>query len=195
MHALPAAPAPAPQRQMLVGTSLAVVAMVMLTGGMLADLGAPAHARRSTPAGTWLPDGVHDPRGARPTSCCIAFVGDLRVRPVGGLERQAQRPTPHRARARVHRRSSRSLVINAQAFVYAEMGSPSATAPTPSMFYAITGMFVVLMIIGMLFTVVAAFRYLGGRSGDQEILVAHAIYWYAMSAIYAAIWFVVYVTK
>ena len=36
MHALPAAPAPAPQRQMLVGTSLAVMAMVMLTGSMLA---------------------------------------------------------------------------------------------------------------------------------------------------------------
>ena len=64
-----------------------------------------------------------------------------------------------------------------------------------AMFYAITGMFMVLMIAGLLFTVVAAFRYIGGRSGDQEILVSHAIYWYAMSAIYAAIWFLVYVTK
>jgi len=52
-----------------------------------------------------------------------------------------------------------------------------------------------LMIIGVVFSAVAAFRYIGGRSGDQEILVSHAIYWYAMSAIFAAIWFLVYVTK
>ena len=46
----------------------------------------------------------------------------------------------------------------------------------------------------VIFSVVAAFRFAGGRS-DSEILAAHAIYWYAMSVIYTAIWFVVYVTK
>jgi heme/copper-type cytochrome/quinol oxidase subunit 3 len=63
------------------------------------------------------------------------------------------------------------------------------------MFYAITGMFTVLMIAGLLFTTVAAFRYIGGRSADRELLAGHALYWYAMSAIYAGIWFLVYVTK
>ena len=35
MQALPAAPAPPPRRQVFVGTALAGVAMLMLTGGML----------------------------------------------------------------------------------------------------------------------------------------------------------------
>ena len=30
---------------------------------------------------------------------------------------------------------------------------------------------------------------------NGEILVAHAIFWYAMTAVFAAIWFLVYVTK
>ena len=57
MHALPAAPPPAPQRQVLVGTSLAVVAMVMLTGSMLA-IWALQRTEAIDSAGTWLPDGV-----------------------------------------------------------------------------------------------------------------------------------------
>jgi cytochrome c oxidase subunit 3 len=52
-----------------------------------------------------------------------------------------------------------------------------------------------LMIAGLLFTTVTAFRFIGGRTADRELLVAHALFWYAMSAIYAGIWFLVYVTK
>jgi cytochrome c oxidase subunit 3 len=53
----------------------------------------------------------------------------------------------------------------------------------------------VLMIIGVVFSAVTAFRYIGGRVQDHEIVAAHAIYWYATAAVFAAIWFVVYVTK
>jgi cytochrome c oxidase subunit 3 len=63
------------------------------------------------------------------------------------------------------------------------------------MFYAITGTFVALLLIGIVFSAVAAFRYLGGRSGDREIIAAQALYWYFLGAIYFALWFVVYVTK
>ena len=34
-----------------------------------------------------------------------------------------------------------------------------------------------------------------GRTGDRELLVAHVLFWYAMTAAYSAIWFLVYVTK
>jgi cytochrome c oxidase subunit 3 len=51
------------------------------------------------------------------------------------------------------------------------------------------------MVIGVIFTLVVAFRHLGGRSGDREIVTAHAIYWYFMGAVYTALWFVIYVTK
>jgi hypothetical protein len=52
-----------------------------------------------------------------------------------------------------------------------------------------------LVIIGVAFTAVTAFRTLAGRLGDTEILAAHALYWYFTAAAYAAVWFVVYVTK
>ena len=63
MYALPAPPPPAPQRQVLVGVSLAVMAAVMMTGSMLAVW---ALQRREAIdfAGSWLPDGVTIPEGS-----------------------------------------------------------------------------------------------------------------------------------
>jgi cytochrome c oxidase subunit 3 len=64
-----------------------------------------------------------------------------------------------------------------------------------TLFYAVTGTFLVLMIIGVVFSLVTVFRYLGGRTKDREIVTAHAIYWYFVGAAYVALWFAVYVTK
>jgi cytochrome c oxidase subunit 3 len=86
------------------------------------------------------------------------------------------------------------MIVNAQAFVYQEVGLGVADGAYASMFYAVTGMFVALMLAGLIFTVIVAFRQFGGRV-DSELLVAHALFWYVMSAAYAAIWFVVYVLK
>ena len=86
-------------------------------------------------------------------------------------------------------------VINAQAFVFNRMALPVGGGAYNSMFYAITGTFTLLAIIGVAFTAVTAFRYLGGRSSDREIISAHALYWYTLSAVFFALWFIVYVTK
>jgi cytochrome c oxidase subunit 3 len=64
-----------------------------------------------------------------------------------------------------------------------------------SLFYALTGTFVFLMIGGIAFSLVTVFRYLGGRTRDREIVAAHAMYWYFMAMVFAALWFVVYVVK
>ncbi|HSP29046.1 MAG TPA: cytochrome c oxidase subunit 3, partial [Ilumatobacteraceae bacterium] len=183
MHALPAAPAPAPQRQMLVGASLAVVAMVMLTGSMLAVWALQRREAIDT-TGTWLPDGVTVPEV--PTNVMlIAFVG-ICVFGQWAVWSAKRNDRPHAVLALGCTALVALLVINAQAFVYYRMGIGVADGTYAAMFYALTGMFMVLMIAGVVFTTVAAFRYIGGRSGDQEILVSHAIYWYAMSAIFAA---------
>jgi len=63
------------------------------------------------------------------------------------------------------------------------------------MFYAITGVVLALVVAGVVFTLITVFRYLGGRSADRELVSAHALYWYCFSAIFALVWFVVYVTK
>ena len=192
MHALPAAPAPAPQRQVLVGASLAVVAMVMLTGSMLA-VWALQRREAIDSTGSWVPDGTTVPEV--PTNVIlIAFVG-ICVFGQWAVWSAKRNDRPHTVLALGCTALVALLVINAQAFVYHRMGLGVGDGTYAAMFYAITGFFMVLMIIGLLFTAVAAFRFIGGRNADRELLTAHALYWYAMSAIYAGIWFLVYVTK
>jgi heme/copper-type cytochrome/quinol oxidase subunit 3 len=88
-------------------------------------------------------------------------------------------------------------VINAQFFVYNQIELPIADdlAGYAGMFYAVTGTMTVLFIAGFVFTLVTAFRVLGGRVRDQELVMAHALYWYVLTAAFCAVWFVVYVTK
>jgi cytochrome c oxidase subunit 3 len=91
-----------------------------------------------------------------------------------------------------------AAIVNAQAYIYARMKLPViGKNPTAynTMFYAITGTFLLLLLVGIGFTIVTAFRYMGGRTSDREIISAHALYWYFLSALFFALWFVVYVTK
>ena len=85
--------------------------------------------------------------------------------------------------------------INAQAFVYVDMGVEMPADYYGALFYAVTGTMMAIVIAGLVYTAVAAFRALGGRLRETEILSAHALYWYFAAAAYSAVWFVVYVTK
>ena len=191
MHALPAPPPPAPQRQMIVGVSLAVVAAVMAIGSMLA-VWALQRREAIDVEGTWVPDGVTIPEV--PTNVILlAFIG-ICVFGQWAHWSAEREDRGHTLLALGCTLLVSLLVINAQFFVYTQMELGIADGTYAVMFYGITGFFVALMIAGMLFTLVAAFRFAGGRD-NREILAAHAIYWYAMSAIYAGIWFLVYVTK
>ena len=192
MQALPAAAPPAPRRQLTVGTTLGAMALLMLTGGMLA-VWALQRNRAIDLEGTWVPDGVVIPEV--PTNVMLITFAPLCVFAQWAVWSARRGDHPHTGLALGATALMALLVINAQAFVYVEMGLAIAEGAYASMFYAVTGMFVVLMIVGMVFTAVALFRYLGGRTDDPEILTAHAIYWYATTAAYTAIWFVVYVTK
>ena len=46
-----------------------------------------------------------------------------------------------------------------------------------------------------MFTGVAAFRFLGGRMHDREVVAALALYWYVLAVAFSAVWLIVYVTK
>lgn len=192
MYALPAPAPPAPQRQLLVGVSLAVMAVIMMTGSMLAVW---ALQRRYSIDfnGTWLPKGVVVPEVAT-NVILIAFIG-ICVFGQWALYSAREDDRGHTILALGCTFLVALLVINAQAYVYIQMNVVLDGGTYGAMFYAITGLFMMLMIVGLSFTAVAAFRFIGGRTADHELLTAHAIYWYAIAAIYAAIWFLVYVTK
>jgi len=195
MLALPSAAPPAPKRQVFVGTALGCVAAGSLIGAMLA-LWTFFRTEAIDSAGQWVPKGIKIPLVPANTML-LAF----------GLILIFAQWTVYSARrdARSHTALGLSLVgiigaanVNAQAFIYARMKLPiSGKNPTAynTMFYAITGTYLLLLIIGIGFTVVTAFRYMGGRTSDRELISAHALYWYFLSALFFALWFVVYVTK
>ena len=192
MDALTAGPAPAPRNQMIVGAAFGVMSMLMLTGGMLA-IWAVKRSAAIAAGEAWLPRGISVPEVpsnvmliAFPALCSFAQWA------VWSSRRNDRANTVFALGVTAF---VALLVVNAQAYVWNQMGVAVADGAYGSMFYAITGTFFALMIAGLLFSAVTAFRSLGGRTGDREILVAHAIFWYAMTAVYATIWFLVYVSK
>lgn len=86
--------------------------------------------------------------------------------------------------------------INAQAFVWNQMAVPIDDDYYGAMFYAITGAMLALVVTGLIFTSVAAFRTWTGRTAQQhDLMTAHAIFWFFIAVAYSAVWFLVYVTK
>jgi heme/copper-type cytochrome/quinol oxidase subunit 3 len=192
MYALPPAPAPPPRRQVLIGSAVASLGVFTLIGGLLAiyirlredvrDAGEP-----------WVPESVTIP-GVPTNVMLISFFA---------LVLFAQWAVyAARRRDRAHIGLSLGLVgvvglaiVNAQAYVYNRMALPAADSTYASLFYAVTGTMTALVVVGLVFTVVTAFRLLGGRESDQEIVAAHALYWYVLTAAFCAVWLIVYVSK
>jgi cytochrome c oxidase subunit 3 len=196
MLALPPAPPPAQRRQLFVGTALAATAGATLIGGMLAMWLRFRHAAISGPAGRWLPEKITIPEVAS-NIMLLSFIG-ICVFGQWAVYAARRDDKQHVGVALGLTALLGLAVINAQVTVYVQMHLPIADKTGSAygvMFYAVTGTMVVLIMIGMLFSLITAFRYLGGRTSDREIVTAHAIYWYFIAAAFAMLWFVVYVTK
>ena len=192
MQALPAAPAPPPSRQVLVGTALASVATTMLIGGMLA-VWILQRERAIDDGGTWLPEGVSIPEV--PANVMLIGVWSLVVFAQWAVYAARRGDTTHTGLALGIVALMTLALINAQAFVYNQMELPIADGGYPGMFYAITGTVVALFLVGLVFTAITAFRFLVGRTSDREIVAAHALYWYVLATVFSAVWLIVYVTK
>lgn len=193
MMALPTASAPAPRRQVFVGTAVAAAGGVALLGGMLAMWLRFRDEAINGVDGRWFPEGVSVPMVA-------ANIMVIALLPLCIFAQWAVYSA--KRDDKVHTGLALGLVglmglafINAQAYIYSQMHLPADGGTFNAMFYAITGVMMALAIIGVAFSAVTAFRYLGGRTTDRELVSAHALYWYVLSAGFTALWFVVYVTK
>lgn len=85
--------------------------------------------------------------------------------------------------------------INAQVAVYVQLGIGTGDGAYQTLFYAITGTMTALLVSGVVFSLVALFRALAGRLSDRQVISAHALYWYVLTAAFSAMWFIVYVQK
>ncbi len=191
--ALPPAPPPPPRRQVLVGTALAGAGTVALIGSMLAVWVVQRERALDAAEGTFVPGDITIPQ----VSANVMLIGMVAVVVFAQWAVYAARRGE-----RVHTGLAFGLVglvgiavINAQAYIWNQIELPIADGGYAGMFYAVTGTMAALLIVGVAFTAVTAFRYLGGRTTDREIVAAHALYWYVLAAAFSAVWFVVYVTK
>jgi cytochrome c oxidase subunit 3 len=194
MHALPPAPAPPPRRQVFVGTAVASVAAMMLIGGMLAVYIRIREQTIETSAdGLWVPEETAIPGVA--TNVMLMSFFTLALFAQWAVYAARRRDRPHLGLALGLVALIGLAIVNAQAYVYNQMELPVADTAFAGMFYTVTGTMTALVVIGVVFTAVTAFRVLGGREADTEIVSAHALYWYALSAVFSAVWLIVYVTK
>ncbi len=199
MHALPPAPQPAPRRQLFVGTGLASAAGVMLIGGMIAvwsQFRADAPTRFSERRGAikdWMPADVVVPEVAANMMliafCVVCVMAQWAVYSAKRDDRQ------HAGMALGMTMLMGLAALNAQIFIWTQMGVGVRDGAFHSMFYALTGTMAFLVIAGLVYTAVAAFRYLGRGNSDVSIVSANALYWYFITAAFTAVWFVVYVQK
>jgi cytochrome c oxidase subunit 3 len=193
MIALPSAPIPEPRRQVFVGTAVSVAAAASLVGGMLA-----LYLRMRNDA-LGAVDGIWVPADAKismvPANVMLLALVPICIFAQWAVYSAKRDDKPHTGVALLLTALIGLALINAQAFIYATIGLPANQGTYSAMFYSVTGVSMLLAIVGVVFSAVTAFRYLGGRTTDREVVAAHALYWYAYSAIFAAVWFVVYVTK
>jgi len=192
MLALHAGPAPAPRRQLFVGTALAGAAILTLIGGMLATW---MRLRTSYLHGgqAWIPRKLIIPQV--PTNVVLIAFLPLCVFAQWAVYSARRDDRTHTGLALGLTGLMGLAVINAMIYSYTQITLPIAGGAYNSMFYAVTGTMTALFVIGVAFTVVCLFRYLVGRSTDREIVSAHALFWYVLAAAYAAVWLVVFVTK
>lgn len=192
-HALPPAAEPIRPRTLLIGSSFATVAMVMFFMALFAryfDL------RSSTQAvgGTWIEPGTIPlvPGGMMMFTLVMSC-----VTVVWALQSIKHGDRAHAILALLLTGLFGAAVINQTAFLYTEMGLAIDEGPAALMIYVITGAHLVAVAFGMVFLALLAFRAMAGQYGGKqsEGIAAAVIYWYAMVAVYAVIWYGIYIVK
>ena len=141
----------------------------------------------------WLPENIKIPEVATNTMMLTIVITCIMVQWAVYASRRAD--SKHTTLALGVALLTQIAMINAQIAVYLQMDIGVRDSSYTTMFYAITATMTLLIVIGLGFTLVAMFRSIAGRLSDHDLIVAHAVYWYSLTVIFAAMWFVVYVQK
>jgi heme/copper-type cytochrome/quinol oxidase subunit 3 len=184
----------------MVAVGVLSVAAITLMGGMLSvwlRFRAAAPTRESSDGlytiKDWLPKDITIPEVAANTMLVTFFALLLMAQWASYSAKRGH--DSHRSLALLVTFGLGAAIVNAQIAVYSQMGIGVRDGAYQSMFYAITATMLILVVVGMAFTAVAWFRSVGGRRDDVEVVNAHALYWYVLTGIFVALWFVVYVQK
>jgi heme/copper-type cytochrome/quinol oxidase subunit 3 len=185
---------PARPRVLLIGTAFAAAASVMVFAGLMgAYLGERAAAINTGSA--WIPDDVHLPLAPGTIGLATFVLSGITMWWAVDAVGRNDRAGAYLALALTIMFGL--CVINASSFLYGQSGLAVATKPG-LLIFTITGLHLVMVVGALVYAAVMTFRTLGGEyqgHRDREGLVAAALYWYTTIAVYAVIWYAIYVTK
>lgn len=189
----PAAPPPRP-RVLLVGTAFAAGGAAMALCGLVA-LYTQMRAQSLAAEGSWLPEDTIMPL----TPGNMGMVTLLMSVVTAAWAVYALR---NNDRAHAYLAIGLTLLFGAAfitdtVYLWQQSGLVIGQDPQAVLIYAITGLHVAMVVAGMLYLLVMGFRALGGQLTGRaaEGVEAAALFWYVTIAVYAVVWYAIYVTK
>jgi heme/copper-type cytochrome/quinol oxidase subunit 3 len=200
MLALPPAVAPGRRHSLLVGTSFGVAAGAAALAGLLGtylvarerELDALREAGETV---RFLPNGVLMPEIPANIMLFVFLGASVMAQWAVYAIRRADRRHTAMAIGLVFLFGVGAL--NLQIAIYRELGVGLTSSPFATLFYGVTGGFLIALLVGLVLAIVTAFRSLGGRfaATDTDGVAAFALYWHFLTVAFCAVWFVVYVNK
>jgi len=200
MLALPVAAAPERKHSLLVGTAFGVAAGAAAFGGLLGTylverqqvLDALQAADKPV---SFLPRGVVMP--GIPANIMLVVMVFASVMAQWAVYAMRQGERRHTAFAIVLTVLFGAGALNLQVAVYRALDVGVGSSQFATLFYGVTGAFLIALLIGLVFALITAFRSLGGRyaATDTDGVAAFALYWHFLAVAYVAVWFIVYVNK
>ena len=196
---LPAGAPPAARNTILVGVGAVAVAGTMLMYGMLAvwfkfrDAAPLRAAKNGKLIRDWLPADIAIPEVVTNTLMITMVVTCVMAQ--WAVYSAKRNDSSHAGLALLVTSMLGIAAINGQVAVYVQMGIGILDGPYQTMFYAVTGTMLFLLVTGLAFSLATMFRVYAGRVRDHQVVSAHALYWYFLATAFLAMWFVVYVQK
>jgi heme/copper-type cytochrome/quinol oxidase subunit 3 len=193
LPALPPAPEPTRPRTLLVGTIFATGAVVMFFAALF---GIYAQLRQDTIGSgrEWIASGTISlvPGGMMMVTMAMSVITMQWA--VYAIARD-DRPRAYLALGLTALFGV--AVINQTAFLYTSMGLAVSESLPAVLIYVITGAHLAMLTAAIVFVGLMAFRALAGQYSSRQAdgIAAAAIFWYATVAVYAVIYYGIYITK
>jgi heme/copper-type cytochrome/quinol oxidase subunit 3 len=182
--ALPPPAEPERPRTLLIGAGFAMAAVLMLFGGLIGSFFALQDA-----ADTWPPEGVTLPNVplavAYLTLLMSSFTAQWAVAAIKANERRAMYVAVGLTFV------LGGAFLNAQSFIWSQLGLVAGSSPYADVVYAVTVTHVVAVIAAMVLFVVLGFRALGGQFGprNSDFVQVAALLWHTVVAAGVLVWF------
>ena len=194
-----AGPVPPPPvsrpRVLLVGTAFVCAAIAMAFAGLL-GIYLALRSQAIADIGSWLPADVIVPLTQPNMMMFTLVLSVFTIQWSVSAIKNDDRPNTYLALA-VSLLLAFSFIVE-EGYLYSLMKwNLAVAAPQASLVYAITGAHLAMIISAMVFVILMGFRALAGQftSRQHDGIAAAALYWHVMVAVYALIWFVIFVTK